>query len=289
MPSGQWFKRIAPGVVAVIFIVVFTAVGGIFVSCEEVASIEKELLQKEIKPIQLDDVKLQSLPKPVQRYATFVLGNQKNFPAAIIRWEEKGTFHLPKLGKFDMDSWQISRTDSPHYLWRGFMQKLGGLLTLESRDYFAITRHDMRAKFWGLKTIMRSDYKNPEELRSLHSYLLLRYYGSALDFPWVLFSDPNIHWESKDANHAWLIARMGEISGRYLVTFEEDGHISKMESPDYRLHGNGENLREIAEKSDYISYNGIKIPSHMKYTWLDQEGHQTTYEFHISNITNLKE
>lgn len=286
-PALKWILGILVGL---LLLIAGTALTGIILSCEEVATIEQEMLQDASNnPVVIDDSTILALPKPVQRYAHFALGQKRIFPAKAIRWEEKGTFNLPKLGRFDMESWQVSRLDSPHYLWRGFMRKMGGLLTLESRDYFALTTHDMRAKIWGLKTIMRSDYKTKEDLKSLHTYLMLRYYGTALNFPWVLFSDPGIHWEAHNANQAWMIANMDGKLGRYLVTFEKDGRISTMESPDFHLHGNGESLKERSEKSDYVSWQGIMIPSRIKYIWTDRQGDQTTYTLTIKNQTIIKE
>ncbi len=144
-------------------------------------------------------LEMDKYPAPVQRYIKYVFKDNKPVKVRGIQWKERGEFILPDAGKFSMSAWQVSRMDEVIYIWRGFMKKLGGLITLESLDSFNRNTHEMRAKLYGLKTIMSSSYNDPAEVNSLHSYLMLRYYGTALNFPWVLFTSPNIEWKAIDS------------------------------------------------------------------------------------------
>lgn len=237
--------------------------------------------------VRVTAAEIEKLPEPVRRYFRYALGDSEEFSGGLVSWQEKGDFYLPGPGHFSMSAGQVSRTDAPDYVWRGFMKKLGGLITLESRDAFSTDSHDMRAKLFGMKTIMSSRYSSEEELNSLHSYLMLRYYGTALNFPWTLLTSSNISWTHIDADRALMTAEYGDYKSEYVVTFSGDGSISMMEGTEYQLHGNDEYLKETAYKSGYVEWNGVMVPTEMRYVWRDREGAETTYQFRIYNIQIL--
>lgn len=283
-------KKILVVLSILIIVTIIIAQSGIFFSDLKVDSLKEELKNsiKEDQKIYISDKYINSLPLPVQRYAKFALNGKRVFKNHAIRWDEEGVFQLPKLGRLNMRASQLSKVDQPYYLWRGYMSKLNGLLKIETIDLFAVNRHNMRGKIWGLITVMQSNYTEKEDINSLHSYLLLRYYGTALNFPWVLFSDPNLSWEEIDEYHAYLMVKNRYTKVKYLVSFSEDGKIEKMQTPKYYLHGNYENLKEIAQKSKYVNYKGLMVPTHMKYTWLDKYNNKTVYEFDIKKIREIK-
>lgn len=235
-------------------------------------------------PAVLTDAAYAALPSPVRRYVDFALGDRRRFPHARFSWTEDGTFTLPELGTFTMRGRQTSRVDAATYVWRGYMWRAGGLMLVETRDAFsADDTHDMRGKLWGLKTIMHTAYDAPADRDSLHAYLRLRYYGTALNFPWVLVTDPAIWWEAdaEDPDAAWMTITDAAAPARYRVTFAADGRITRMDSPDMHLHGNGELLRESSTRGAYADWDGMKVPTHMTYTWTSPEGAVTRYDFRI--------
>ncbi len=75
-----------------------------------------------------------------------------------------------------------------------------------------------------------------------------------------------------------------EYKSEYKVSFDAVGRIISMEGTEYQLHGNGEYLREMAYKSDYVLWNGVHVPTSMHYVWVDREGIETVYKFKIYNI-----
>lgn len=288
-PAKNPLARLA-GILAIVLGVLvggtaIAAAVGMFRGHGEAKALELELLQTlDATPAVISEEDLNALPPPVRRYAAFALGGQREFPYHGMRWEEEGVFTLPEMGAFSMRAWQVSHQDEPRYLWRGVFSRFGGLLTLESRDAFFLTRHDMRAKLWGLVTVMRSDYEEPELIRSLHSYLLLRYYGAAPLYPWVFFTDERIRWEPLDESQAWLIAETPSARGRYLVRFAEDGSIAEMSGSEHQYHGNHELQRESGIKADYVQWQGLKVPSRFSYTWAHEGGATTSYEFKVENL-----
>ena len=146
----------------------------------------------------------------------------------------------------------------------------------------------MRAKALGTKTVMSTDY-TAEQKESLYAYLMLRYYGTALDFPWALLPNEYVKWSPIDDQHVYLDITYNNLKGRYLVTINEKGQITKLETPEYMLHGNSQKLREVGEKSDYKEINGFMIPTHMNYKWYTESNElDSHYEFDIYDIKYIK-
>lgn len=261
----------------------------LYLSDKEVEDIKSEMIKKSERiNISFDDSYIKSLPIPVQRYFAFSFKDKKTFSLKAVEWEEEGKFKLPKLGEFSMNSWQYSLMNDTHYLWRGYMGQYFGLLTIESMDYFTSTSHNMRANIWGIKKIMHSDYIRKVEINSLYEYLTLRYYGTALNFPWILFSNKNIKWEALDKNRAYLNINVTNERAKFIVSFKEDGRVWKMETINYNLHGNYENLIETSYKDEYINWQGVMVPSKIKYIWRDKKDNITAYEFKIKKLKMIK-
>lgn len=281
-------KKVFISLAVLIVLLTLTAVGGVFVSDIKISAKRKEMLKDApVKVYDISSVNLETLPEPVQRYVRFTFGDKTKFEMKAVEWKERGVFELPKLGRLTMSSWQVSRPDIPKYMWRGKMKKGGGLMTIESLDSFDVDKHDMRARFYGLKTIMRSDYMSDEDLKSLHGYLALRYFGTALNFPWGLVTSRYITWKGIDDDRAEMRFKIGDNTSAYIVSFAEDGRIEKMEGTEFHLHGNDELLKETAYKSDYVEWNGAMVPTSMHYVWEDKAGNRTEYKFKIYDINKL--
>jgi hypothetical protein len=235
--------------------------------------------------VSLSPERYESVPEPVKRYFRFAFGGRESIEVASIRWRETGEFLLP-VGEFSIRAGQHSRIDSPSYVWHGLYTTGFGLPILDSRDAYTLGQHNMRAKLLGYKTVMQTDYRRPAEVQSLHSYLALRYFGTAPAFPWVLLPGEYHRWETHNDHQAWLVLDHEHLEGRYLVTFGEDGRITRMETPDLMLHGNSSWLREVGRKLDYEQINGLMVPTRYDYRWYDEEGAPDShYQFTLRDLT----
>ena len=264
---------------------------GFMRSASENKRLRKELtVNEKVQEVNLDLSRYKDLPEPVRKYFEYTFNGQKSVTVSYVFWKEKGIFKLPVSKKyFAVKSAQTSITTEPKYMWEGlYMNKMLKFPLLESRDVFSVNKHNMRAKAFGHKTVMSTDYS--EDLRkSLYTYLMLRYYGTAVDFPWALLPSEYIKWLPKDENHAYLEIIYGDLKGRYLVTFNEKNQIIRMETEDYMLHGNKEKLREVGEKSEYKEINGFMVPAHLEYSWYKEDGNlDSNYIFNIENIEYRK-
>ena len=277
-----------------VFIIVILT--GLYLSGFVRSSFENKKLRKELVgdaqtvEIDLDINKYPDLPEPVKRYFIYTFNGQKSIKIKNVFWKEKGKFKLPISPKyFDIKSAQTSLTTEPKYMWEGlYSDGVFKFPVLESRDAFSIDSHNMRAKVFGAKTVMSTNY-TAEQKDSLHSYLMLRYYGTALDFPWALLPSKYVKWSAVDDQHAYLDITYNNLKGRYLVTINEKGQITKLETPEYMLHGNSEKLREVGEKSEYKEINGFMIPTHMNYSWYKENNElDSNYVFDIYDIQYIK-
>lgn len=270
-----------------LFVGIAVASGGFVVSAVQHNQLVHDYVADDAQTerVSLSPEHYEHLPEPVQRYFRFAFSDHDSIEVASVRWQETGTFLLP-VGKFAIRASQHSRINSPSYVWHGFYTTDFGLPMLDSRDAYMPGQHNMRAKLLGYKTVMQTDYQKPSDVRDLHSYLALRYFGSAPAFPWVLLPGEYHHWEAHNEDQAWLVLDHEHLEGRYLVTFGEDGRITQMETPDLMLHGNFSRLREVGQKLDYEQINGLMVPTRYDYRWYDEEGTlDSHYQFAIRDLT----
>ena len=285
------FKKIIITVLAAIVILTCFYISGFIKSASENKKLRQELTANtEVQRIDLDLSRYPDLPEPVRKYFEYTFNGQKSIDVKYVFWKEKGIFKLPvSENYFAIKSAQTSITTEPKYMWEGlYMHKILKIPMLESRDAFSIDQHNMRAKAFGQKTVMSTNYSE-EQKKSLYTYLMLRYYGTAVDFPWALLPNEYIKWIPKDESHAYLEITYSDMKGRYLVTFNEKNQITKMETEDYMLHGNEAKLREVGEKSEYKEINGFMVPTHLEYNWYEENGKlDSNYIFDIENIEYKK-
>ena len=226
------------------------------------------------------------LPAPVRRYFDFAFSGHKQVTVDWTEWLESGDFLLP-VGKFQTAGHQYNRAQAPVYAWTGTFSRYGVPL-LESRDAFFLDRHDMRAKLFGWLKIMHTDYEDNEKLASLHSYLVLRYYGQAPLMPWALLPNEYVGWVAKDEGSAYLEVTRKGLEARYLVTFGPDGRIDRMETDRLLMEGNGTMQKEVGLKLDYGQVNGFVVPSRMDYRWTLADGSLAShYQFEVSGVRYL--
>lgn len=223
------------------------------------------------------------LPNPVRRYFDFAFNGQEHVDVDWIEWSESGDFLLP-VGWFRSVGRQTSRAADPVYAWTGTFWRFG-LPVIESRDAFGHTGHDMRAKLLGWFKVMHTDYDDARDVASLHSYLLLRYYGQAPLMPWALLPNPHVRWVGNDEASAYLETSREGLAARYLVTFAPDGSIESMATDRLLTEGNGTMQKEVGLKLDYREVNGLRIPSRMDYRWTLADGSLVShYTFDVSDV-----
>ncbi|MFV0333840.1 MAG: DUF6920 family protein [Tropicimonas sp.] len=210
------------------------------------------------------------LPAPVRRYFDFAFNGRTEVSLRGFRWREDGDFLLP-VGEFRARGGQTGRADTPVYAWTGTFHRFG-LPVIESRDAYLGDRHDMRARLFGWVTAMQTDYDQPAQVASLHSYLTLRYYGQAPLMPWALLPNDHVVWEARDDTSAFLRVTRPNLQGAYIVRFGADGRIEEMATDRLLMEGNGIMQSETGLKLDYREQDGFMVPTRMDYLWTLEDG-----------------
>ena len=228
----------------------------------------------------------QDLPAPVRRYFDFAFNGRAQVQVDWVDWSEHGDFLLP-VGRFTAQGRQTSRAADPVYAWTGTFWRFG-LPMIESRDAFFPGGHDMRAKLLGWIKVMHTDYADAKDRASLHSYLVLRYYGQAPLMPWALLPNAHVRWVARDDRSAHLEVTRAGLAARYLVKFGVDSRIDSMETDRLLMEGNGTMQREFGQKLDYQEVGGFRIPSRMDYRWTADDGTLIShYAFQVSGLRHF--
>lgn len=210
------------------------------------------------------------LPDPVRRYFDFAFNGRTEVTLRAVSFRQTGDFLLP-VGEFRADGHQIGRPATPVYAWTGTFRRFG-LPIIESRDAFLGDHHDMRAKLFGWVTVMQTDYEQPGQTASLHSYLTLRYYGQAPLMPWALLPNEYVAWAPRDETTAVLRISRPDLAGAYVVRFGADGRIEEMASDRALMEGNETMQFEVGRKLDYREVNGFMVPTRLDYRWTLEDG-----------------
>lgn len=258
----RWVWGVSISVVALI------AVGGLVLSSIQHRALVRRYIERPAyeTTIAVTPDRYATVPQPVQRYFRFAFGETESVAVRTVRWREEGDFQLP-VGEFSVRSSQHSSAVGVAYVWRGVYRIAGWMPFLESRDAFSGAQHNMRAKILGYITVMDTDYADDRDVESLHEYLTLRYFGTAVTFPWALLPGESHHWEAENESQAWLVLNDASADARYLVTFAPSGEITRMETPGVMLHGNGSMLREVGTKGGYREVEGMMVATEMEYFW----------------------
>lgn len=270
-------------IVALLFAIAWYA-GFYLADQERKAFLTRHVISPDAKAvIDLSPTRYANLPDPVRRYFDYAFNGQTSVKAHWVEWQERGDFLLP-VGQFTTRGQQASQARKPIYAWTGSFWRYG-LPLLESRDAFHLDGHNMRAKLFGWITVMHTDYETPEEIDSLYSYLVLRYYGQAPVIPWALLPNDYVSWQAVNTTSARLVITHPGLRGNYLVTFAADGRIKQMAIEQFLLEGNHVMQREVGMKQNYQEVNGFRVPTQMDYRWYLEDGTLSShYQFEIGDI-----
>lgn len=228
------------------------------------------------------------LPAPVRRYFDYAFNGQTSVTLRGVEWKQAGDFLLPVVGQFLADGRQVSHPNRPVYAFTGWFWRYG-LPLIESRDAFFVDEHDMRAKLLGWMTVMHTNYQSSEQVNSLYSYLLLRYYGQAPLMPWTLLPNDFVVWEESDETSAHLRITHGDLEGSYFVSFGPDGEIVSMNGDRLLMEGNETMQREVGLKSEYREIGGFMVPTRLEYLWHDNtDAPISHFQSEISDLRILR-
>jgi hypothetical protein len=207
-----------------------------------------------VKIRQIARPKTGALPEPVARYLNFAVkdGTAPAYSAKILH---SGRFKTSLDGGWsDIRGEEYFLCRKPGFLWRGFLTGASAV------DRYVNGRGSLSIYLFSMVRIMEG--KGP----AYDQGELLRWLGEALWFPTALYPGQNLEWKSAGQNSAELVYRDGNLSVSYLVFFEADGRVSRIETMRYM---NGSRLEKwVGYCSDWRETSGMMIPFRIQGGWV---------------------
>lgn len=213
---------------------------------------------------------LDSLPEPVQRYFKHVLKNGQPY-ISYVRATHDGQF---KTG-FDKD-WinikgeQYATTEKPGFIWKGTTS------IFTARDMYIKDKGRLVVSLLGLYSIVDGKGENYNQGE------LLRWLGESVLYPTNLLPSERLKWFPIDSQKAKLTFNYKGLSLFFIITFNEIGEITQMETKRYIDEINLESW--IIKFANYKEMNGVVIPTSFEVLWRLSKGDFSYCKFNLKNL-----
>jgi hypothetical protein len=197
---------------------------------------------------------LKGLPEPVQRYFKNVLLENQSYI---------NTIRLKHIGQFktginknwvDIRGQQYYNTQIPSFIWKG---KIGLIC---AKDMYLNGKGKLIIKLFHLFTIKKAEGRNYDQGE------LLRWLGESVWFPTNLLPSDRLQWHAINETSAKITLTYNTLSLFYIVTFNENDQICKLETK--RYYENNTLKTWIGECFKYKEINGVKVPTVLKASWI---------------------
>lgn len=210
------------------------------------------------------------LPDPVQRYFTYALPEEQPC-LSYLRLQYSGTF---KTGRdkdwIDINGQQYFTAQPPGFVW------IGKTKQFKAYDSYVENTGNLSVYLFGFLRIVNE--KGP----TIDQAELLRWLGESVWMPTNLLPDEHKQWTAIDDQTAKLTFTLNGQSVYYIVHFNEEGQITRLETERYI---DTENMEKwVGEVGDYREVNGMMIPHEIKASWLLEEGRHTYARFFVENF-----
>ena len=232
---------------------------------EELFSQSNNISAKLFKYVQLSD-----LPEPVQRYFRHVLKEGQPY-ISYVRLRHDGQFKTG-LDKdwMNIEGEQYFTAEKPGFIWKGTTSMF------TARDMYLADQGRLVVTLFSLYNVVDGKGENFNEGE------LQRWLGESVWFPTNLLPGERTQWSSIDANSAELSFKYRSVSFSYIVTFNEVGEITQMETKRFI----GEEKREpwLCKMADYREINGVIVPTKAEAIWKLEKGEVSYARFNVKKI-----
>lgn len=213
---------------------------------------------------------LLELPEPVQRYFKHVLKNGQPY-ISYIRLTHNGQFKTnPNKDFVSIEGEQYFTTEKPGFIWKG------STTMFTARDMYIADQGRLVVSLFSVYNVVdgKGEKFNQGEL--------LRWLGESVWFPTNLLPSKNLQWTPIDNLSAKLTFNYNNITVFYIVTFNDIGEITQLETKRYMGEDNLETW--IGKLSEYKEVNGIIIPTAIEGSWKLDKGDYTYAKFKVKRI-----
>jgi hypothetical protein len=210
------------------------------------------------------------LPNPVQRYFKHVLKDGQPY-ISYARIKHNGQFRagLTK-GWADIKGEQYATTEKPGFIWKGVTS------IFTARDMFIAGKGRLIVSLFNIFNVV--DAQGPQYDQGE----ILRWLGESILYPTNLLPDQRLQWHTIDDKSAKLFFSYLNFSLFFIITFNETGEITQMETKRYMDEKNEETW--IIKLIDYKVFNDICIPTFYEVLWRLEKGDFTYAKFNLQKI-----
>lgn len=228
----------------------------------------------------LTEKEVSTLPPIVQKWLqnTGAIGYQK---IKTTRLKQTGLMRL----KPEQENWISSQSEQtinlqkPGFIWTVQLQMAG--LPFYGLDKFIQGQGTMWISLAGLIPVVQAP-PHPK----INQSALIRYLGETIWSPTAVAS-PWIQWTQIDDTTAQATMTVNDVSGSALFYFNESGELQKFVAQRYKETHDDEPTEWRADVKSHREFQGLKIPTSFKATWVLKEGPFTWYKFEITDVEYL--
>ena len=214
---------------------------------------------------------LAGLPESVQRYFKHVLKNGQPY-ISYVRLQHDGQFKTDlKKDWVRIEGEQYFTTEKPGFIWKGTTSMF------VARDMYLTNEGRLIATIFS--TINVVDIHGKQQYDESE---LLRWLGESVWFPTNLLPSKNLQWTAIDSSSAKLTFEYQGLSLFYIITFNEIGEITQMETKRYMDEKRKETW--VIKPDNYQEKNGVIIPTMAEVFWRLKEGDFSYAKFNVNKI-----
>lgn len=213
---------------------------------------------------------LSGLPEPVQRYFKHVLKHGQPY-ISYAGITHDGQF---KAGAdkdwVNIQGEQYVTTEKPGFIWKGKTSMF------TARDMYIADQGRLVVSLFSLIKVVdgKGEQYNQGEL--------LRWLGESVMYPTNLLPGERLQWSSIDARSAKFTFNYNELSLFYIVTFNDVGEITQLETRRYMDKKNLETW--IIKVADYKAMNNVLLPTTFEVLWRLEKGDFSYAKFNVKKV-----
>lgn len=217
---------------------------------------------------------LDNLPEPVQRYFNHILKDgQPYISYASIKHD--GQFKTAQNKDWiNIKGEQYATTEKPGFIWKGTTSMF------TARDMYIADKGRLVVSLFSLYTV--ADAKGEQ----YNQGELLRWLAESILYPTNFLPGEKLQWFSIDAHTAKLTFDYNGLALFFIVTFNEIGEITQMETKRYMDEKNLETW--VIKAKNYKEMNNVFIPATFEVLWRLNKGDFSYAKFNITEVVYNK-
>ena len=213
---------------------------------------------------------LSGLPEPVQRYFEYVLKEGQQY-ISYVRLTHRGQFKSNQNKDWvNIEGEQHFTTEKPGFIWKGKTSMFS------ARDMYINDKGRLVVSLFSLLNVVN---KQGEKYNQGE---LLRWLGESVWFPTNLLPDKYLQWIPIDTMSAKLTFNYNNLSVFYIVSFNNIGEITQVETKRYMGEENLETW--IGKLTEYKQINGIVVPTTIEGIWKLEKGDFSYAKFNVKKL-----